>query len=82
AAGGEPAAAVRWYLTAASAGTTSTWGRRALLGAVQCLAGSGDRTLAEAIYRRLLASDAVEPAVLANARQALQSIRDKPNHGH
>ena len=82
AAGGEPAAAVRWYLTAAATGTTSRWGPRALLGAVQCLAGSGDRAFAEAIYRRLLASDAVEPELLAHARQAIQSVRDTSSHGH
>jgi TolA-binding protein len=81
AAGGEPAAAVRWYLTAASTGAASTWGPRALLGAVQCLTGSGDRTFAEAIYRRLLASDAVDPELLAHARKAIQSVGNRPDHG-
>jgi TolA-binding protein len=74
AAEGEPAAAVRWYLTAASVGTASAWGPRALLGAVQCLAGSGDRVFAEAIYRRLVASGAVEPELLANAQKAIQTL--------
>jgi TolA-binding protein len=80
--GGEPAAAVRWYLTAASAGTGSAWGPRARLGAVQCLAGTGDRTFAEAIYRRLTASDAVDPEVLVSARKALESVRNGRHHGH
>jgi len=80
AAGGDPAAAVRWYLTAASAGTASAWEPRALLGAVQCLTGSGDRTFAEAVYRRLLASDAVDPELLAHAREAIQSVRNRPDH--
>jgi TolA-binding protein len=81
AVGGEPAAAVKWYLTAASAGTGSAWGPRALLGAVQSLAGTGDRTFAEAIYRRLQASDAVDPELLADARKALESVRNRPDHG-
>jgi TolA-binding protein len=45
--------------------------RRALVGAVQCLVATGDRESAEKIYRRLADSGGTEPALLAQARQAL-----------
>jgi tetratricopeptide (TPR) repeat protein len=46
--------------------------RRALLGALHCVAGAGDRKAAEAMYRRLLQVNASE-SELAQARQALRA---------
>jgi TolA-binding protein len=46
--------------------------RRALLGALHCVAGSGDRKSAEAMYRRLQQLGATE-AQLSEARQALRA---------
>ena len=45
--------------------------RRALVGVVRCLVATGDRTSAEAVYRRLLTSGTTEPDLLAQARTAL-----------
>jgi len=47
--------------------------RRALVGVLKCLVATGDRASAEAIYRRLSASAATEPDLLAQARTALRS---------
>jgi hypothetical protein len=52
--------------------------RRALVGVVRCLVATGDRSGAEAIYRRLMASGATEPDLLAQARTALRAS----NGGH
>ncbi|HEX6081861.1 MAG TPA: tetratricopeptide repeat protein [Methylomirabilota bacterium] len=76
---GERSAAVSWYLTAASTGSATTWTPRALAGAVESLAGGGDRAFAEAVFRRLQASDEVDPELLANARKAIQAVRDRTN---
>jgi TolA-binding protein len=46
--------------------------RRALLGALHCVAGSGDRKAAEGMYRRLQQLGATE-AQLSEARQALRA---------
>src|SRR5262249_49282838 len=46
--------------------------RRALLGALQCVAGAGDRKGAEVLYRRLQQIGATE-AQLSLGRQALQT---------
>jgi tetratricopeptide (TPR) repeat protein len=59
------------YLTAAALTPGAPAERRALVGAVKALVASGDRTSAEAIYRRLLGSKATEPEFLAAARRAL-----------
>lgn len=64
--------AVKWYLTAAYVAADSTWGQRALLGALQSLLATGDRMAANAIYRRMRASSAIDPDLLAQARNALQ----------
>jgi TolA-binding protein len=80
-ADGERSAAVSWYLTAASTGVATGWTPRALAGAVECLAGSGNRAFAEAVYRRLQAADGVDPDLLAKGRKAIQSIRDRAGHG-
>jgi hypothetical protein len=47
--------------------------RRALVGVLKCLVATGDRASAEGIYRRLSASGATEPDLLAQARTALRS---------
>jgi len=53
--------------------------RRALLGALHCVAGGGDRKTAEALYRRLQQAGATE-SQLAQARQALRANgRVSPN---
>jgi TolA-binding protein len=80
-AGGERSAAVRWYLTAASTGSATPWGPRALADAVECLAVSGDRAFAEVIYRRLQAAEGVDPELLATARKAMQAARNRADHG-
>jgi hypothetical protein len=80
-ADGERSAAVSWYLTAASTGVATGWTPRALAGAVECLAGSGNRAFAEAVYRRLQAADGVDPDLLAKGRKAIQTIRDRAGHG-
>jgi hypothetical protein len=59
------------YLTPAHLTPGSAAERRAQLGAIRCLVAVGDRPSAETIYRRLQASSATEPDVLAGARQAL-----------
>jgi tetratricopeptide (TPR) repeat protein len=46
--------------------------RRALLGALHCVAGAGDRKAAEAMYRRLQQVNATE-SELAQARQAMRA---------
>jgi hypothetical protein len=46
--------------------------RRALVGVVRCLVATGDRTAAEAVYRRLQSSGTTEPDLLAQARTALR----------
>jgi tetratricopeptide (TPR) repeat protein len=69
------------YLTAAHFTSESPWGRRALVGAVRTLVRTGDRTSAEAVYRRLLGSSATEPEVLAEARRALRPASDRSGHG-
>ncbi|MGH7396477.1 MAG: tetratricopeptide repeat protein, partial [Candidatus Rokuibacteriota bacterium] len=80
-ADGQHASAVKWYLTAAYVAGDSTWGRRALLGALRCLIATGDRPAAEAIYRRLQGSTATEPALLAEAREALQVMSEQSSRG-
>ncbi len=74
---GERSAAVSWYLTAASTGAATTWTPRALAGAVESLAGGGDRAFAEAVFRRLQASEGVDPELLAKAQKAIQAVRDR-----
>jgi tetratricopeptide (TPR) repeat protein len=78
---GERSAAVSWYLTCASTGTPTSWVPRALAGAVEALAAGGDRAFAEAVYRRLQASEGVEPELLAKARKAIQAVRDRAGRG-
>ncbi len=78
---GERAGAVRWYLTAASLGTPTPWAPRALTAAVETLAVSGDRAFAEVVYRRLQAAEHVDPGLLATARKAMQSVRDRADRG-
>ena len=68
---GQHAAAVKWFLTAAYLDPESTWGQRAQLGAVEGLLATGDRAAADAIYRRMEASNATDPGLLAKARDAL-----------
>ena len=79
--GGERSAAVSWYLSAASTGAPTAWTPRALAGAVECLASGGDRAFAEAVYRRLQASEGVDPELLATASKAIQSVRDRAGRG-
>jgi tetratricopeptide (TPR) repeat protein len=76
-ADGQHALAVRWFLTAAYLNADSPWGQRAQLGAVQGLLATGDRPAADAIYRRMEASSATDPNLLAKARAALAA----PNLG-
>jgi hypothetical protein len=47
--------------------------RRALVGVVRCLAATGQRASAEAVYRRLLSSGTIEPDLLSQARTALRA---------
>jgi TolA-binding protein len=44
--------------------------RRALAGVVRCLVATGDQAAAETVYRRLIASGAAEPDLLAQVRTA------------
>ena len=73
--------ALDMYLTAAHLTPESSWGRRALVGAVRSLVKTGDRASAETIYRRLLASSTTEPELLAQARQALRPVADTSRRG-
>jgi tetratricopeptide (TPR) repeat protein len=68
---GQHAAAVKWFLTAAYLDPESAWGQRAQLGAVEGLIATGDRAAADAIYRRMEASNATDPSLLSKARDAL-----------
>ena len=70
---GQHAQAVRWFLTAAYLNPASVWGQRAQLGAVQGLVATGDRATADAIYRRMEASSATDPELLARAHAALEA---------
>jgi len=70
-ADGQQALAVKWFLTAAYVDTHSTWGQRAQLGALQGLLATGDRSAADAIYRRMLTSGTTDPDLLTQAREAL-----------
>jgi TolA-binding protein len=65
--------ALEMYLAAAHFTAGSSGERRALVGALQCMVATGDRASAEVIYRRLLASSATEPQLLAEARRALRT---------
>jgi TolA-binding protein len=47
--------------------------RRALAGVVRCLVATGDQAAAETVYRRLIASGAAEPDLLAQVRTALRA---------
>jgi TolA-binding protein len=68
---GQHAAAVKWFLTAAYLDPESTWGQRAQLGALEGLIATGDRAAADAVYRRMEASNATDPGLLSRARDAL-----------
>jgi hypothetical protein len=62
------------YLTAANLAAPDRQGR-ALVGAVRSLVALGDRTSAEAIYRRLIASSGEEPEILTQANKVFRPGR-------
>jgi tetratricopeptide (TPR) repeat protein len=66
--------AVDMYLTAATLATPATQGR-ALVGAMRSLVALGDRTSAEAIYRRLIESSGEEPEILTQASKVFRPGR-------
>jgi tetratricopeptide (TPR) repeat protein len=66
--------AVDMYLTAANLAAPDRQGR-ALVGAVRSLVALGDRTSAEAIYRRLIASSGEEPEILTQASKVFRPRR-------
>jgi tetratricopeptide (TPR) repeat protein len=68
---GRHEAAIQMFLAAAHHVPNSGIERRALVGAMRCFVATGDRTSAETIYRRLLASNTMEPELLAEARKVL-----------
>jgi tetratricopeptide (TPR) repeat protein len=70
---GDHDAALEMYLTAAHQAAGGPAAPRALLGAIRTLVAAGDRLGAEAIYRRLLESDAADPALLAEARKTIRT---------
>jgi TolA-binding protein len=70
-ADGEKALALTWYLTAAYLNEDSTWGQRAQLGALRTLLATGEVAAADAIYQRMRASQATNPELLSQAREAL-----------
>jgi len=74
--GGEHEPAVEWYMTAAYLAPDSTWGRYALLGAARSLGALKQADSAAHLYRKLLASDAVEPEVLEDARRELSALEN------
>jgi TolA-binding protein len=63
--------AVEWYMTAAYLAPHSTWARYALLGAARSLRALKQADSAARLYRKLLASDGVEPELLEYARREL-----------
>jgi tetratricopeptide (TPR) repeat protein len=71
---GDHQAALEMYLTVARLTAGGPAAPRALLGAIRSLVAVGNRTLAEAIYRRLLESGDTDPALLAEARKTIRGI--------
>jgi tetratricopeptide (TPR) repeat protein len=55
--------------------------QRALVGVLRCLVATGDRAAAEALYRRLLSSGAIEPDLFAQARAALRRAEEPRGNG-
>jgi TolA-binding protein len=76
---GRHEAALDMYFASAHLTTGSAAEGRALVGAMQALVAAGDRTAAEALYRRLLEASATAPEFLAAARQALRAGGPSPN---
>jgi tetratricopeptide (TPR) repeat protein len=64
--------ALNLFTTAADLTVGSPAERRALLAALQCQVKLGNRSAAEATYRRLTASGMTEPELLEQAREALR----------
>jgi tetratricopeptide (TPR) repeat protein len=75
-AGGRDEEAVDMYLTAAYLAPPQIQGR-ALVGAASSLVALGDRTSAEAIYRRLVESSGEEPEILTQASKLFRSRRGR-----
>jgi TolA-binding protein len=73
---GEHEPAVEWYMTAAYLAPDSQWGRYALLGAARSLGALKQADSAAHLYRKLLASDSVEPEVVEYARTELNVLEN------
>jgi tetratricopeptide (TPR) repeat protein len=74
--GGRDEEAVDMYLTAAYLAPPHIQGR-ALVGAASSLVALGDRTSAEAIYRRLVESSGAEPEILTQASRLFRPGRGR-----
>jgi len=66
--------AVDMYLTAAYLTPDSPWSRRALVGAGQALAALKQNDAAVIVYRKLLATNGVEPDLAEAARRGLRAL--------
>src|SRR5206468_9499994 len=73
-AAGQHDEAVEAYMTAAYAAPDSEWARRALLGAGRSFAALKQNDAAAIVYKKLLASAAVEPDLETAARSGLKSL--------
>ena len=72
-AAGRNEEAVDMYLTAAYLAPASQG--RALMGAVRSLVALGDRTSADAVFRRLVESSGAEPEILTEASKVFRPGR-------
>ena len=71
---GKAQEAADMYMTAAYLNTDSAWARRALVGAGQAFATLKQNAAAVIVYRKLLASNGVEPDLAEAARRGLRGL--------